>query len=67
MMKELQAIIEQAKRTEYSYWKIDLANAHAKSPLTNKQIYELNDELATNVKKLEEMKMAFLEKYNRLN
>lgn len=65
MMKELQAIIEQAKRTEYSYWKIDLANA--KSPLTDKQIYELNGELATNVKKLEEMKMAFLEKYNRPN
>lgn len=64
-MKELQAIIEQAKRTEYSYWKIDLANA--KLPLTNKQIYELEGELATNVKKLEEMKMAFLEKYNRLN
>lgn len=61
MMEELQAIIEQAKRTEYSYWKADIS----KTPLTEKQFYELNEELCRNVKKLEEMKMAFLEKYNK--
>lgn len=62
MYKELQAIIEQAKRTEYSYWKPDLC----KTPLTNEQLFEMNGELAKNVTKLEEMKMAFLEKYNKM-
>lgn len=62
MVKELQAIIEQAKRTEYLYWKADIS----KTPLTEKQIYELNGELCRNVKKLEEMKQAFLEKYNKI-
>lgn len=65
MIEELNAIIEQAKRTEYSYWKIDLANA--KAPLTKEEIFKLNGELCENVAKLRKMKEDFLEKYNSLD